>query len=417
MIPTLLRERGPFRVFWFGQTISLFGDQITLIAVPLVAVLYLHAGAAAMGYLVAAAWLPYLFFALPAGAWVDRRPRRRLVMIATDLGRALVLLTVPAAAALGALTMAQLYAVVFLSGTLSVFFRVAYDALFQAMVARDRYVEGQALLNGSRAFSFVSGPAVAGLLVQLFSGPAALIADAASFLTSAVSLASIRPSEPPPVTAEHGHLLSGIRFIIGSPVMRASLLATATINLFNLAYGALVVLYLVRYLHLWPALIGLILAIGSIGGVIGSVVTGRVGRRIGVGPAYVAGCVVFTLPIVLVPLAGGPLPVVIVTIGLAQFLAGFGVMLLDISVGAIFAALIPSQMRARVSGAYTVVNYGVRPIGSTLGGILAAAAGVRQTLFVVTLAAAAGVLWLLPSPIPRLKELPEPAEPSPTAPG
>jgi MFS family permease len=409
VIPSLLRRPGPFRWFWIGQTISLFGDQITLIALPLVAVLLLHAAPAEMGFIVAAAWLPFLLFALPAGAWVDRMRRRRRLMIAADLGRAALLLTVPAAAALDALTLGQLYVVVFLSGLCSVFFGGAYQVLFVAMVPREDYVQGQSLLNGSRAFSFVGGPAVAGFLVQLFSGPVALVADAISFLASALVLSRISPPEPEPEKVERGHLLNGVRFILRSPVMRASLLATATINLFNLAYNALAILYAVRYLHIQPAVLGLIYGTGAIGGLAGSVLAGRLSRRVGIGPAYVAGCVLFTAPLVLVPLAGGPQPLVAAVLLVAGALAAMGVMVLDISAGAIFAALIPNTLRARVAGAYTVVNYGVRPIGSVIGGWLATTVGVRETLFVVTIGAVLGVLWLLPSPIPRMRELPESA--------
>jgi MFS family permease len=374
-----------------------------------VAVLLLHAGPAEMGYLTAAAWLPFLFFALPAGALVDRVRRRRRLMIAADLGRAVLLLTVPATAALHALTLGQLFAVAFLSGVCSVFFGGAYQVLFVAMVPRAAYVEGQSLLNGSRAFSFVSGPAVAGFLVQLFSGPVALVVDAVSFLASALVLSRISPVEPEPEKVERGHLLNGVRFILRSPVMRASLLATATINLFNLAYSALAILYIVRYLHLPPALLGTVLAIGSVGGLAGSMLAGRLGRRIGIGPAYALGCVLFTAPLMLVPLAGGPRPLVIAILALAQALAAIGVMVLDISVGAIFAALVPDRLRARVAGAYTVVNYGVRPIGAVVGGWLAAAVGVRPALLLATAGAVLGVLWLLPSPILRMRELPEPA--------
>jgi MFS family permease len=409
VIPSLLRRPGPFRWFWIGQTISLFGDQITLIALPLVAVLLLHAAPAEMGFIVAAAWLPFLLCALPAGAWVDRMRRRRRLMIAADLGRAALLLTVPAAAALDALTLGQLYAVVFLTGLCSVFFGGAYQVLFVAMVPREDYVQGQSLLNGSRAFSFVGGPAVAGFLVQLFSGPVALVADAISFLASALVLSRISPPEPEPEKVERGHLLNGVRFILRSPVMRASLLATATINLFNLAYNALAILYAVRYLHIQPAVLGLIYGTGAIGGLAGSVLAGRLSRRVGIGPAYVAGCVLFTAPLVLVPLAGGPQPLVAAVLLVAGALAAMGVMVLDISAGAIFAALIPNTLRARVAGAYTVVNYGVRPIGSVIGGWLATTVGVRETLFVVTIGAVLGVLWLLPSPIPRMRELPESA--------
>jgi predicted MFS family arabinose efflux permease len=143
-----------------------------------------------------------------------------------------------------------------------------------------------------------------------------------------------------------------------------------------------------------------------VGGLIGSVIAGRLSRRIGVGPAFLLGCIVFPAPLVLVPLAGGPMPIVLALLFAAQFGAGIGVMILDISIGAIFAALIPDHLRARVSGAYIVVNYGVRPVGSLLGGALGAAIGVRPTLLVVSICAVAGFLWLLPSPVPRMSTLP-----------
>ncbi|HEY8643389.1 MAG TPA: MFS transporter [Candidatus Dormibacteraeota bacterium] len=410
MIPSLLRRAGAFRWYWVGQSVSLFGDQITTVALPLVAVLFLHATPADMGYLVAAAWLPYLLFALQAGALVDRHGHRRLVMIGADLGRAALLLTVPAAAALHQLTLIQVFAVIFLNGMLSVFFNVSSATLFVSMVRREDYVSGQSLLAGSRAFSFVGGPAVAGFLVQAFSGPIALVVDAASFLFSALTLGRIRPAEPPAARPQPGHFMSGMRFILGTPTMRSSLAATATINLFQLSYSALAILYLVRYLHISAGLLGVILGIGSIGGLVGSVVAGRLGRRIGVGPAYLAGCVIFTAPLVLTPLAGGPQALIMAMLLAAGFGAGFGVMVLDINVGAIFAALIPNRLRSRVSGAYTVVNYGVRPIGSVLGGVVASAIGVRQTLFIVTIAAMGGVLFLLPSPLRRMRDLPGPLE-------
>jgi MFS family permease len=412
LVPALLRQRGPFRVFWAGQTVSLFGDQVSLIAVPLAAVLVLHAGPAQMGGLVAAAWLPSLLLALQAGAWVDRTGHRRRIMIAADLGRAALLLTVPAAAALHALTLAQLYAVVFLSGSLSVLFNVSGQALFVSTVPRERYVEGQSLLHGSRAFSFVGGPSVGGLLAQAVSAPGALVADAVSFLVSALSLAVIAPPEPATEQERRGLLLSGLRFVFRTPVMRAALGATATINLFQLAYSALAVLYIVDRLRVTPGVLGLVLGAGSVGALIGSLLAGRLARRAGVGPVFVVGCVLFPAPLVLTALAGGPMPVVLAMLFAAQFGAGMGVMILDISIGSIFAALIPDQLRSRVAGAYSVVNYGVRPVGSLLGGALGATLGVRPTLFAVAVCATLGFLWLLPSPLPRMTALPAPAEAS-----
>ena len=410
LVPRVLRENLVFRRVWSGQTISLFGDQISLIAIPLTAVLVLDANAKQMGYLVAAELVPNLFFALHAGAWVDRRGRRRQTMIFTDLARAALLVTIPLAYAFGALTIQQLYIVAFLVGTMTVFFFVSYSSLFVALVERDDYVEANSLLAGSRAFSFVAGPSIGGILVQLLKAPYALLVDSISFLFSAGFLASVDPVEPEIEEAEKGHVVAGVRYIVTSSVMRSSLLATATINLFNFVFHALFILYAVRSLHVRPATLGIVLGAGAIGGLIGSFVTSRLGRRIGIGPTYILGCIVFPVPLVLVPLAGGPYWLILAMLFLAEFGAGLGVMILDISAASIFAALVPHRLRSRVSGAYMVVNNGIRPVGSLIGGFLGTAIGLQTTLWIGVIGAAAGFLWLLPSPIPKMRELPELAE-------
>jgi len=409
VIPSLLRENRSFRTFFAGQSVSLLGDQISVIALPLVAVLVLDASPAQMGYLAAAALLPNLLFSLHAGAWVDRRGRRRQTMIAADVARAALLLSVPVAYWLDVLTFAQLYVVGFLSGLASVFFFVSYTTLFVSLVPRERYVEANSLLNGTRAASFVAGVSLGGLLVQILTAPVALVADSASFVYSALALSRIKPVEPPTEVAEQGHLVAGLRYVFGSATMRSALGATATINFFNFLFFALFVLYATRYLHVKPGLLGVVLGAGAVGGLIGAVLTGGIIRRVGVGPAFIIGCVVFPAPLLLVPLAGGDQPrwVVLGCLFLAEFGSGFGVMMLDISAGAISAALVPDRLRARVSGSYNVVNYGVRPVGAFLGGVLGSAIGVRETLWIAAIGALAGVVWLLPSPIPALKELPE----------
>jgi len=410
LISPLLRENPVFRRFWLGETISLFGDQVSLIAVPLVAVLVLDANAAQMGYLVAAELAPNLLFALHAGAWVDRRGRRRQTMIATDLGRAAAIATVPLAYGLDVLTIQQLYVVAFLVGSLSVLFQVSYASLFVSIVPREEYVSANSLLAGSRAFSFVAGPSIGGVLVQLVKAPFALVVDAVSYLFSAFYLGSISPEETPTEQAERGHVMAGIRFVLGNPTMRASLLATATINLFNFIFFALFILYAVRSLHVRAGTLGLVLGAGAVGGIIGSMVTTRLGRRIGIGPAFLLGCILFPIPLLLVPLAGGPKPLVLAMLFLAEFGSGLGVMILDISAASIFAALVPHRLRSRVSGAYTLVNYGVRPVGSLIGGFLGSTIGLRPTLWIAATGAIAGFLWLLPSPIPAMRDLPESAE-------
>jgi MFS family permease len=408
LLPKLLAEDGVFRRYWSAHTITLLGDQISLLALPLVAVLSLDADPEQMGYLTAAGLLPNLLFALHAGAWVDRRGRRRQLMIATDVARAALLATVPLAWALDALALWHLYLAAFGIGALAVVFSVADTALFVSVVRRERYVEASSLLHGSRAFSFVAGPSIGGLMVQVLTAPVALLADALSFLGSAAFLRTISPTEPPTSDPSEGGVLTGLRWIRRSPIVLPSLLATATINFFNFVFWALFVLYATRTLGISAGTLGLVLGAGAVGSLAGSVVATPLSRRIGVGPAFVVGCVVFPAPLLLVPLAAGSDLAVLALLFLAEFGSGFGVMLLDISAGAIFAAVIPHRLRSRVSGAYTFANYGVRVVGALAGGILGGALGVRATLWIATIGALAGVLWLLPSPVLRLRDLPEP---------
>jgi MFS family permease len=406
-VPPLLRENQPFRRFWAAQTVSLVGDQITVIALPLVAVLALDASAAQMGYLFAAELAPNLFFSLHAGAWIDRRGRRRQLMIATDLMRAGLIGSIPLAYAFDGLTFPHLLVVGFLMGTMSVLFQVSYSALFVALLPRDRYVDGASLLHGTRAFSYVAGPSAGGVLVQALSAPVTLFVDAVSYVVSALFLRRVAATEPETERAGRGHVVAGVRYIFGSPVIRAALGATATINFFNFVFFTLFILYATRELGVLPGTLGLVLGAGAVGGVIGSVATAAIGRRIGLGPAFALGCVLFPAPLLLVPLAGGPEWLVLAFLFLAEFASGLGVMVLDINAGAISAAIVPDRLRSRVSGAYMVVNYGVRPIGALVAGALGTWIGVRATLFVGTAGAILGVLWLLPSPILGLRQLTE----------
>jgi MFS family permease len=405
----LLRERD-FRNLWFGETVSLFGDQVTMIALPLVAVLVLDAGPAQMGYLAAAALIPHLIFSLPAGVWIERMGRRRLLMIGADLGRCALIATIPIAYYYDGLTFAHLYGVAFLSGCLAVAFDISYSTLYVAVTRREQYVEANSLLHGSRAFSFVAGPSVGGALVQALTAPTALLADAASFLASALFLTRIRASEPPVEFAEGGMLAQvreGMRFIAASTILRPSLVSVATLNFFNYAFAALFILYATRELGVRAGTLGLVLGAGAVGGLIGAFVAGRVGRRIGLGPAFILGMILFPGPLLLVPFAGGPQPVVLAMLFTAEFLSALGVMILDINVSAVMTALTPHRLRSRSTGAFRFVNYGIRPLGSLVGGALGSAIGLRPTLFVAAAAGLAGVLWLIPSPVPTLMDLPE----------
>ncbi|MFE9135587.1 MFS transporter [Streptomyces sp. NPDC007355] len=404
-VPALLRERS-FRRYWTGQTVSLAGDQISLMAIPLAAVLVLGADAAAMGWLKAVELLPALLLNLPLGAWADRQSNRRRAMIMADLGRAALVLTLPVAHALDALTLTQLYVVAFGLGALTVLFEVCNATLFVALVPPGRYVQANALVNGSRSTAWLAGPGIGGLLVQFLTAPFALLADALTYLVSAGYLARIKPVEPAPAPVAKGHCTEGMRWVLRDRSMRALFAASGTVQFFNYMFHTLFVLYVTIELGIGAGLLGLILGAGAVGGLLGALCSGAVVRRIGIGGSLVAGFLGFTLPLLLIPLAEGPLPLVVAVLFLAEFLSCVGVMLVDIAAGSFQMALIPDAVRARVMGAFRTLNHGFRPIGALVGGLLGTTIGLRPTLWIATVGAVFAVLWVLPSPLPRMRELP-----------
>lgn len=404
LVPPLLRQV-PFRRYWSAQTISLFGDQVTELALPLLAVLVVRAGPAEMGLLTAAGLVPHLLFSLVAGAWADRRAHKRRVMIAADLGRALALVAVPVLFAFSVLSMPYLYVVAFGVGTLTVLFEVCRTTLFVSLVSKQEYLPANSLINGSRAFAFFAGSSVGGLLVQVLTAPVALVADAISYLFSARLLSRVRAVEPTPEPRAGLGLGQGLGFLMRTPILRAGVLGSATLNLFNYMYSALIILYVTTYLGIKPVVLGIVLAVASIGALVGAAIARRLADRFGVGPTVVFSFVLFPAPLILIPLAGGPYPVVLAMLIAAEFLSGLGVMILDIVGGSLQTSVIPDQLRARVAGAFRTINYGIRPIGALIGGALGATLGVHNTLWIATVGALGGVVWLLASPIPRVRNL------------
>ena len=270
----LLRHRD-FRLLWGGETVSELGSQVSLLAIPLLAVRTLHATTLEMGLLTAASTAAFLIVGLPAGVWVDRMRRRR-VMIGADLGRVLALGSIPIAYALGDLTLAQLFVVTLATGILTVFFDVAYQSYLPTLVGRDHLVEGNAKLTGSAQVAAVAGPSVAGGLVQAIGSAAAVAVDSVSFVVSAVAVGAIRAPEPKPVVPEGGHprlvhgIAEGLRFVFGNALLRAIAATTATANLFSGIAAAVEILFLVRQVHASPGVIGLLFTMGGVGGVLGA---------------------------------------------------------------------------------------------------------------------------------------------------
>ncbi|MGW2656906.1 MFS transporter [Streptomyces sp. NPDC001478] len=401
-----------FRRFWAGHTVSQFGDRITELALPLIAVEALDASANQVAWLTALIWTPNLL-AIVLGAWVDQHPDKRRLMIVADVLRAAFLLSLPLAWALDAVTLIQLYGVAVLAGAAGVLFNTAYPPFFVRLVPREAYVAANSRLSASRSASQVAGPAFGGVLVQAFTAPVAVVVDALTFLVSALLIGRVPVDEEPKAGAPDGPAVpllrrarEGLAFVVRHPVLRATLGCAATVNFFTFVAGTgLIVLYARRDLALAPGTIGLALGIGATGALLGALCAPAVSRRLGIGRTIVAGAVLFPAPLALAAMAGGPLWLRAGTLAGAEFLSGFGVMLFDVNLNSLQTTVIPDALRSRVAGAYSTLNYGVRPLGALTGGALATTFGLRATLLTAALGGALSALWLLPSPVPSLRTL------------
>jgi MFS family permease len=407
----LLGQRD-FRRFWTAQSVSYLGDQVTLIALPLAAVLAVHATTAQVGYLATAATLPMLLFGVHAGGWVDRCRRRRPVLVSADLARVLLLASIPVAYALGALSMPQLYAVAAVAGTAAVLFDVTAASVVPALVPAGQRAAGNSLLRGSYSFSWVAGPGLGGLLVQLATAPGAIFFDAASFLASAVLIRTVRIPQAASEQDPRPGVAAGIRFIARHPVLRPYLACCTVLSLCYAIYFTLLIPFAVRDLHLSSAQIGLAVGTGAVGALAGSVLTVPLTRRLGIGRALILGSLVYAVALFAIPLAPRTHPwAACATIAAAELVSGFGLMLNDINGLSLQQTVTPLPMLGRVSGASMAGNYGAR----ALAGLAAAAIGTQLGLaHAITLAAALGVASitiLIASPVRTMRQLPGQASP------
>jgi Na+/melibiose symporter-like transporter len=397
-----------FVKLWTGQAISQVGSRITRTALPFTAVMTLNAGPFEMGVLSGAAAAAILLFGLFAGAWADR-VRRKPILIYADLGRAAVLATVPLAAMRHSLTMTQLYVVAGIAGLLTVLFDVSYQAYVPSLVSRENLLPANAKLALSESVAEVSGPGIAGFLVQALTAPVAIAFDAISFLVSAMSIALVRRPEPPPAERSESHILAeigaGLRTAWGNPYLRAMALRTSTAALFMGFFASLYPLFTVKVLGLSPATIGLIVASGGAFAVIGATVSERLVRRLGFGKAFI-GAVLFTnLTSFLHPMAHGSVLLCTVFLVAGQ-LGDFAWPTLNITETSLRQATAPPAALGRVNSAMNLMLNGMIPLGSFLGGALAAAIGVREAMFVGTGGYLLSTGWLIFSPVRHLRELP-----------
>jgi MFS family permease len=405
-----------FLKLWSAETISQFGTQVSLLALPFIAITILDASAFAVAALGTVEFLPFLLFTLPAGVWVDRLPRR-MILIVADYGRAALLFSVPLAYAFDALTLAQLYVVGFLVGTFTVFFDVAYQSYLPSLVQRGQIIEGNSKLEVSRNVSQITGPGIAGGLIGLITAPYAVLVDAISFVVSGAFLSAIRKQEQRPAPVEGAkprmrtELWEGLQYVVRHPLLRPQALCTGTSNFFSNVTFSIFLVYAVRTLDLSAAEVGLIFTLGGPGGLLGALVSQRLTRRFGVGPTTVAMTLLFGGAGFLVPLAPQSFPhPFLVASGL---IFGFSVVVYNITQVSLRQAITPERIQGRMNSVMRFLVWGTIPLGSLTGGALASTIGLRETLFV---GAVGGLLSGLPIILSRaqrtLGQIPEP-EPEP----
>ncbi|CAA9260129.1 MAG: hypothetical protein AVDCRST_MAG41-2330 [uncultured Corynebacteriales bacterium] len=390
-----------FRNLWAAQTLSLLGTQVTLIAFPLV-VLLMGGSPADVALLWAVEFLPVLLLGLPAGAWVERLPLRPVLLV-SDAARTAALLVVPVAWWLDVLSLPVLFAVAFVVGVGTLFFDVAQMSYLPALVAEDQLAEGNAKLEGSRAVAQLGGPTMGGFLVAAVSAPVAVLLDALSYAASFVFLLFVRGgAEKAPVAERAGlwkEVGEGVAYVARHPLLRPLALCDAAANLAFAAVLALQVFYGSEVLDLSPAEIGIVLAVGNAGGLLGAVLSGVLARRVRPGLLLLGSIAVFSVGAAMLPLARGP-----VGFGAGLFVVYVGVVLYNVVQLTMRQTITPEWLMGRVNATLRFVEWGTLPLGAAVAGLLVAPVGMRGVLWLAAGVCALSILPPLLSPVRSLRD-------------
>jgi predicted MFS family arabinose efflux permease len=398
-----------FLKLWAGHTVSMAGSLVGRFALPLVAIITLDASPGEVALLRMADVLPGVVIGLAAGVWVDRL-RRRPLMIWTDVGRALLLLTIPLAAVLGMLTLSQLVVVVVAAGTLTALFEIASRSYLPSVIAREELVEGNSKLQASSSIVEVAAFGFAGLLVQILTAPITILIDAISFVVSAVFLGGIRKPEPPPRPSADGHttwmaIREGLRLVIHDPILRGIAGAKATNELFLFIWVSMLLVFLTRDLEMDPVVFGVLFAIGGVASFFGAVAAGGVERRLGLGRTLIVSFFVTSVAMLLVPLATGPFWLVVLMVGLPQFTDATAV-IYQIHEESLIQSIVPDEALGRVTSCLRVIGWTAMLAGTIVGGVLGETIGPRGAMLIGGIGMLPAVLWLLCSPIRHLHSMP-----------
>ena len=405
--PTFLLNRS-FGYFWIGQSISTLGSQVTAFAVPLLAALSLHANAQQMGLLRAAEFAPFLFLTLPAGVWADLGIRKRL-MISSNLIRAVIIVCVPLAIALGWARLEVLYLVMLLMGSFKVIFEMAYQTYIPEIVERHTLVNANSKIMMSYALGQSAGPGLAGLMVEILGAPMAVLADALGFFLCAGCLLKIDHQETPVAEKEQNvfiQIVDGFRFVARERNIRALLWLVTVNNFFMNAIMALVVLYGTREVGFRPGIFGFAVSVGGFGAVLGSMCAQRLGSRLGPGPFVICACALTSLASFCFPLVSRPDTAGMLCLMCAYFALSAGGAAVTVYAWTIRQSLTPNTLLGKMNGAFRFCVTGVMPFGALFGGALGGLIGIRPTLLIGAVGLLMSCLAASFSHLVRLKALP-----------
>ncbi|MET9387375.1 MFS transporter [Streptomyces sp. NPDC002928] len=414
--PSLWRQRD-FMLLWSGQTVSEMGSAVTQIALPLVAVVALKASTFEVGLLTAATTAAFAVIALPAGALVDRGSKRS-IMIACDILRLLIIGSVPVAGSLGTLTLMQLYIVAITAGVCTVFFDVSYQSYVPSLIRAEYRMDANGKLGATQAFAQLGGPSLGGGLAAAFGAAGAMTADAISYVVSVVSIFGIRTREEPRPARRadetlRSQIADGLRFVVQHKILRRVVACTGTANLFSGMSSALAMIFLIRVLHVRPALTGLLMAGSAIGGIAGGVFAGRLAKKIGSARIIWVSMLVFSAPQVIAAAAWRGWGVLLFPLGWG--IAYFAGMVYNVAQLSYRQSVTPPELMGRMNAAVRWVVWGTLPIGSILGGVLGTLIGVRPTLWLAFIGSWAAGWFVFFSPLRHMRNVPQPA--SAPAPG
>lgn len=415
--PTLWRHRD-FAKIWSAATVSILGSQVTIIAVPFIALTMLGASVFQVSLLTAVEMLPFLLFTLPAGAWLDR-VRRRPVLVAADIGRGVVLMSIPVAYVFHTLTMGQLYVVAFVTGTLTALFDVADQSYLPAILDRDDLVDGNAHLQVSYSVAQIGGPTLGGNLIAIIAAPIAITVDAISFFVSGGFISSIRRREEAPKrrldesglpTSMRAEIAQGLEYVLGNRYLRPIAGCTGISNLFAAALFSVFPVLIWRDLRLPPAFFGTVMGVASVGFLAGAALSSRLPGAIGIGRTIAISASLGAPAFLLLTLTPASLDLAAVTLFVGWFVAGMSQVIYNVAQISLRQAITPPEMQSRMNATMRFIVWGTIPIGSLMGGAMATILPVRAALIFAALASFASAVPILLSPLRSLREMPASSE-------